>query len=250
MSAITTVEPTAESGGLLQVIARAVADPNMDVEKAERLFALQRDILADQAKREFNAAFRAAKSQMRPVVKNRDNDQTKSRYADLEAVSAAIDPIIDQNGFALTWGTGTPEKPGCYRITADLLHDGGHERHYFADIPEDTAGIKGSQNKTATHGFGSSMSYGRRYLKLLIFDIATTDDDDGQRAGSLPVEEINAAECAELRRLIAAADTTEKALLERLRFDATLPELPAARFEQVKGLLMRRIESARSEDGK
>lgn len=250
MNAITTAPAAeAESTGLLQVIARAVADPNMDVAKAEQLFALQRQIQGDHAKQEFNSAFRRAKSEIRPVVKNKYNEQTKSSYANLEAVADAIDPIIDRHGFALTYGTDVSDKPGHYRITADVLHDGGHERHYFADIPEDTAGIKGTQNKTATHGFGSTMSYGRRYLKLLIFDVATTDDNDGNRNRRPDYEMIGADQCAELRRLIAAAGTTEEALCAHIKV-GTLPELAAANFERTKGILMRRIESARQGDAK
>jgi hypothetical protein len=49
-----------------------------------------------------------------------------------------------------------------------LSHTAGHSRHYQADVPIDNTGPKGAQNKTMTHGFGSALSYGRRYLKLLI----------------------------------------------------------------------------------
>jgi hypothetical protein len=45
-------------------------------------------------------------------------------------------------------------------------------------------GPKGNQNKTATHGFGSTMSYGRRYLICLIFNITLTNEDqDGNQPG-------------------------------------------------------------------
>jgi hypothetical protein len=40
--------------------------------------------------------------------------------------------------------------------------------------------MRGSPNKTAIHGFGSAMSYGRRYLLLLIFNLAMRhEDNDG-----------------------------------------------------------------------
>lgn len=234
-----------EPSDMLSVIARAVADPAMDVDKAERLFALRKEILADAARKEFNVALREAKSAMRPVLKNKYNEQTKSSYANLEAVAAAIDPVIDAHGFVLTYGTGIADKPNHYRVTADLLHDGGHERPYYADIPEDTAGIKGTQNKTATHGFGSTMSYGRRYLKLMIFDLATTDDNDGNRRNEPDYVMIDAKQCAELRRLIASAKTTEEAFC-RTGNIGTLPEMAADQFELAKGVLVKRIEAMRS----
>jgi hypothetical protein len=49
-----------------------------------------------------------------------------------------------------------------------------------ADIFADTKGPRGTPNKTATQGFGSTMSYGRRYLKALMFDLVIAgEDDDG-----------------------------------------------------------------------
>jgi len=175
-------------GGILAVIERAVRDPSVDIEKMERLLAMQERVTAENARREFNSSLRAAKSEARPVLRNKVNDQTRSRYSDLEAVSEAIDPIFDKHGFAFTFGTGKADIDNHYRITCDLLHVGGHERPYYADVPMDMAGIKGNQNKTATHGFGSTMSYGRRYLKMLIADVSTTDDD-GKAAGSEYVTE-------------------------------------------------------------
>lgn len=236
-----------EPSGLLDVIARAVRDPAVDIDKMERLLAMQERVIADTAKTAFNAAMRRAQAQMPAVLKDRTNDQTRSTYATLEAVSREMQPVIDRNGFGITFGTDNSPLENHYRVTCDVLHEQGHERHYFADVPADNVGMKGNQNKTATHGFGSTMSYGRRYLKMLIFDVATTDDDDGQRASRLPsYEAITADQCAELRRLIAAANTTEEAFCERIKC-GTLPELAAANFERSKGVLMRRIEAAKME---
>jgi len=233
--------PIAEAAGLLDVIARAVRDPAVDIDKMERLLAMQERVMAENAKRAFNAAFRSAKAEMGPVLKNKTNDQTRSTYADLEAIALLIDPVIDRHGFGMTFGSGPSDKPDHYRVTCDLLHEEGHERHYSADVPADNVGIKGNQNKTATHGFGSTMSYGRRYLKLLIWDIATTDDDDGQRAGRQPAYEmIDARQCAEMRKLIADADTTEEAFCDYIKV-GTLPELAAANFARAKGVLTKRI---------
>lgn len=238
--------PTDLAGGLLAVIERAAKDPNVDVDKMERLFALQERLFARQEEVAFNEAMAAAQSEIRPVAKNKWNEQTKSSYSNLEAVSNAIDPIISRHGFSLSYGTDVCPLANHHRITCKVSR-GGHSEIRFADVPADLAGIKGNQNKTATHAFGSTVSYGRRYLKLMIFDVATTDDDDGQRAGNnQSYEMISADQCAELRRLIAAANTTEQAFCERIRV-GTLPELAAANFERSKGVLVRRIESISAE---
>jgi len=177
------VEPTA--GAMIQVIERAANNPNVDIDKMERLLQLQERILSRQAEVAFNAAMQAAQAELPQVLRDAKNPQTNSRYARLETVSKAMNPVITRHGFSMSFGTELSPVPDHYRITCELAHAEGHSRQYHADIPADGTGMKGTQNKTATHAFGSTMSYGRRYLKLLIFDIATTDDDDGNAASGL-----------------------------------------------------------------
>lgn len=193
-------------GGILAVIERAVRDPSVDIDKMERLLTMQERVMAEQAKRDFFAAFRAVKAEIRPVIRNRWNDQTKSGYADLEALANAIDPILEKHGFSTTFGTGKADLDGHYRVTCDLMHVGGHEKAYHADIPQDLTGIKGNQNKTATHGFGSTVAYGRRYLKLMIWDVATRDDD-GNDASAIAT--VSADQVQQMRDLLEAKGKQE-----------------------------------------
>ncbi len=177
----TDVAPVT-GGSLIDVIARAAADQNTDVDKLERLMGLYQQIEAQRSEREFSAALAYAQSEMPIVTHDAVNTHTNSRYARLEAISKAANPIITKHGFALSFGTEDCPKQGHYRVTAKLTHNGGHSQTYQADIPADVAGAQGKANKNATQGFGSTMSYGRRYLKCMIFDIATGDDDDGLTA--------------------------------------------------------------------
>ncbi len=176
--------PISDTAALMQVISKAASDPNLDISRLEKLSDLYERLTARQAEQQFNQAMLDAQVEIKPVFRNRKNDQTKSRYADLQAVSEAIDPIVTRHGFSQSFGTDQSPLEGHYRVTCKLAHIGGHSRDYFGDVPSDTVGMKGTANKTATHGFGSSMSYGRRYLKLMIWDVATTDDDDGNMAGA------------------------------------------------------------------
>jgi len=221
-------EVTEMNTGVLAVIERAVRDPSVDIDKMERLLAMQERVMAEDSKRQFINALRAAKSEIKPVAKNRFNDQTKSAYANLEAVADACDPILDRNGFVLTFGTGQADLPGHYRITCDVMHIGGHERHYFADVPADMTGMKGNQNKTQTHGYGSTLSYGRRYLKLLILDVATTDDD-GNSAGA--GELVSEDQIARIHERAAKTGVDLIKFCKVMKVDS-VPALPAARFDE------------------
>ena len=203
------------AGGILNVIAKAAADPNTDVDKLERLLAMQERVLDREAEQAFNAALRSAQDEIRPILKNKKNDTTRSTYADLEAVSDAIDPIFRSHGFSSSFGTADCPLDNHYRVTCRLSHTGGHHRDYQADVPSDMMGMKGNQNKTATHGFGSALSYGRRYLKLLIADVSTTDDD-GRAAGNEGGGCINAEQRAVLNGLADAVECDKIALCRYL----------------------------------
>jgi len=180
-------EPVSSANALIQVIERAASNPAIDVEKMERLLAMQERIMTQNAKTAFNEAMRLAQTEMPKIKRNKENKETHSKYADLEAVTDAAVPIYTRHGFSLSYGTADCPIPGHYRVTALCAHVGGYERTYHADVPIDNTGPKGTQNKTMTHGFGSTMSYGRRYLICLIFNITLTNEDtDGNRPGQAP----------------------------------------------------------------
>lgn len=230
--------PVADTNTFLSFIAEAARDPAVDVSKMERLFEMRERMIDRQAHIEFNAALKAAKGSMPGILRNKYNDQTKSHYANLESVSDAIDPVITENGFSMSFGTADSPKADHYRVTCTLAHDGGHEKEFFADIPIDNAGIKGTANKTLTHAFGSTMSYGRRYLKMMIFDVKTTDDDGNGAGGRPPVEVefITDEQLEELRKLMKQTKTDETKFAAYLKEDR-LDAMTVQKFEQARAAL-------------
>lgn len=178
------VAPTQnEASAIIQVIERAAMNPDVDIDKMERLLQMQERILDRNAEQGFNQAMSKAQTDMRPVVRDASNEQTRSRYARLETIDRQIRPVYTNCGFSLSFGTDDCPLEGHIRITCDVSHTGGHSKRYKADMPLDMNGMKGNQNKTATHAHGSTMSYGRRYLTLMIFNVAMAqEDDDGAAA--------------------------------------------------------------------
>lgn len=176
-TALATQEPQSESAALMATITRAATDPTVDAEKMERLFALYEKMDARRAEREFNQALKLAQQEIPAIFKNKQAD--KNKYADLEQVNEVISPISTKHGFSTSYGNEDSPMDKHYRVVCFLSHDGGHTRKYHADIPADHSG-----SKNVTQGFGSTISYGRRYIKLMIFDVSTTnEDDDGRKSG-------------------------------------------------------------------
>jgi hypothetical protein len=235
-----TGQAIAVADGILNVIAKAAADPNTDVDKLERLLAMQERVLQREAEQAFFSAMRSAQEEIRPVLRNKTNASTSSKFADLEAISDAIDPIIHRHGFSLSYGSDESPMPSHYRVTCTVSHTGGHTKDYHADVPTDMHGIKGSQNKTATHGWGSAMSYGRRYLKMLIYDVKLTDDDGKAAGNGGPV---NREQLKVLNGLCDAVKADRAALCKYLKIDE-LGDLAAADYNDAIHVLKQKNQDA------
>lgn len=194
-----------EGDAVLMMIERAARDPNVDIDKMERLMGMREREQARRAQVAFNAAMSDAQAEMKPVARDADNEQTKSMYARYETISEAIQPIVTKYGFALSFNEGTTDKANCIRILCDVMHREGHTKQYYADVPFDNVGMKGNANKTNTHAYGSTKSYGRRYLKCDIFDVALKNvDDDGNKAGATTITEEQTAQLLELIDAVGA----------------------------------------------
>ncbi|MGI9502702.1 MAG: ERF family protein, partial [Geminicoccaceae bacterium] len=141
-------EPVSESTAIIQVIERAALNPAIDVEKMERLLSLQERILDREAEQSFNVAMKAAQEEMPQVLRDAKNASTSSRYARLETIAKAINPVVTKHGFSMSFGTDDSPLENHYRVTCKVSHVDGHSRDYHADVPADLTGMKGNQNKT------------------------------------------------------------------------------------------------------
>lgn len=221
-----------EPSNILDVIARAANDTATDVSKMEKLLEMYERIAGKNAEVSFNASMKSAQEEMPKILRNKENQQTNSRYADLEQVNQAIVPVYTKHGFSLSFGTADCPIAGHFRITCLVSHVAGHSRTYQADIPVDMTGMKGNQNKTATHGFGSTMSYGRRYLTLLIFNLTLTNDDkDGNQGETLSDEQI-----ANIEALLTETASDKGKFLRYLKVES-LGDIPAKNYTTVVKLI-------------
>ena len=175
--------PALQESSLLDGIQRAAADPNTDIAKMQALLDMGLRLESIKAERAFNEAIRATQEKIPPIKRSKSNKHTSSTYADLEAVNRIIVPIYTTHGLSLSFGTADCPLADHYRVTCRVSHVGGHSANYQHDVPTDAAGAKGTANKNPTQAAGSALSYGRRYLAALIFNLTTTDDDDANTAG-------------------------------------------------------------------
>lgn len=155
---------------------RLASDPNVPVDKLERLIALQERILDRNAETAFNIAF-AEMQAVIPTIKELARTD-KTSYAPLEDIIGAVRPILSAHGFSISFRTEWPDKK-TVKVVGILTHREGHARtsEFMADADQ-------TGSKNAIQALGSSVQYGKRYTTKDLLCIVTTDkDDDGEAAG-------------------------------------------------------------------
>jgi hypothetical protein len=222
----------------LASLTEIARDPAMTAEKIEALAGAQKQIASQEAEQAYNEAMNAAQRAMPAVVRDTLNDRTMSRYARLETISQFVDPVVHGNGFTLSYGTADSVLEEHYRVTCEVRHIGGHTTTHFADVPADMEAYEGEDKKIAVHAFGSSMTYGRRYLKCMVFDIVIKDEDNDGNP-SRPDEPVSAEEAASLVELIERMGGNRDRLLRALEVDS-LALLPRSRLVEAQRLILAR----------
>ena len=173
------------NGALMSFIERAAKDETFDVAKFETLLRVRRDEAHDQSRRAFNAAMASCQSEMEPVLRDSTNPGVRSKYAKLEAIDQQMRPIYTRHGFSVRFGSAPPPQPGWMRITCTVAHDAGYFEENYLDSPVTTQGSQGGRiAMTPVQAVGSVVTYLRRYLLGMVFNIVLADmageDDDGE----------------------------------------------------------------------
>ena len=160
-----------ESGG---ADALAVADRILEQ------MTKQRDY---ESRERFNASLLRIQQTIKPILKRGEGEKPGSKYALIEDIDAALNPLLAQEKMNLSFEPAISEKPNTIVVTA-ILAQGAYERRYPLEMPADGAGPKGGAVMPRTHATGSAMTYAKRYLKNFIFDLQFKQkDDDGSKAG-------------------------------------------------------------------
>jgi hypothetical protein len=152
---------------------RLATNKDVDVAKLERLIAMQKDILAHEARAAFNRAFASMQSEIPSIVERSQGDGGKWSYAPLEDIQTIVRPILERHGFGLSFRTEWPDRQ--IKVIGILTHRDGHERTSEFLAEADTSG-----SKNAIQARGSAVAYGRRYTTKDLLNITTRGaDTDG-----------------------------------------------------------------------
>jgi len=236
--------PASDSASLIAVISRAASDPNVDIDKMERLMQMHERLTERAAK----AAYFAALAEMQPelpvierngniVIHKKDAPKTaenviqSTSYALWEDINEAVRPLLAKHGFALSFRV--KKDADRVEVTGVLSHREGHFEETTLSLPMDTTGSKNN-----VQAIGSSTSYGKRYTAMALLNITTRgEDDDGKRGGDPGT--ITDEQRDELLALLADAKVNVEDFCKFAKIDA-LSDLPAAKFDVAKQRIQNR----------
>lgn len=116
------------------------------------------------------AALVKAQATLKPARKVKENPHLRSKYADLAAVWEACCDALTENGIAIV--QAPVYRDGVFLLKTTLLHESGESMsgEYFV-----------RPSKEDPQGYGSAVTYARRYSLAAMVGIVT-EDDDGNRA--------------------------------------------------------------------
>lgn len=139
------------------------------------------------------SAFVKAQKQFGPALKSSTNPHFKSRYADLAACVEAVVDALNANGIALMQRTYECETG--VQVETVFIHESGEViEGGMLHVPA---------SKADAQGYGSALTYARRYSLLAATGLAPEDDDGNAASRPVSVNE------DKLSDLISGIDSSE-----------------------------------------
>ena len=185
--------------------------------------------------KELFAAMAQAFPEIEGAAKDRNNPAFKSKYADLSSVVEAVKPALVKHG--LFFIQHTHEQQGGVCIETIVCHKNGDQMSFGKlFVP---AGKQDAQ------GFGSALTYARRYSLMTAFGVCP-EDDDGNAAvkpapqRQEPADQISEDQRATLLTLANQSGADMKGFCTYYQI-GSLPELPESKYAHAKAMLDKKL---------
>ena len=176
----------------MTAIERFVLDPRVDVEKLERVIALQERARSEDSRVSYFAALARLQALLPKIGKRgkihmKGGTKVRNRYAKMgDDILPVIKPLMAEHGFSIRWRTGFFVEDGkrMIRVIGILSHELGWSEESAFEAPPDA-----HDSRNHVQSLGSTISYGHRYTMVDLLNLEMADDvtdDDGQGATGRP----------------------------------------------------------------
>ena len=184
---------------------KMAVEQGADIDKLEKLMALQEKWEANEARKSYVVAMNAFKADPPEIFKDKHvlfetkKGITEYDHASLANVVKSIGQSLAKYDLSHRWDIDTLEG-GQIKVTCVITHKDGHSE----SVPLQ-AGADDSGGKNNIQAKGSTITYLQRYTLLAASGLAAEgQDDDG--AGYEPVEYITEEQAADIKALMEEVD--------------------------------------------
>jgi len=212
-----------------------------DLDKLEKLMALQERYEANEAKKAYVEAMANFKANPPEINKDKrvsyptGKGQTEYSHATLANVTEKINAALSKHRLSAAWTTH--QENGTISVTCKITHVMGHSEETTLTASPDNSG-----SKNPIQAIGSTVSYLERYTVLALTGLASKDmDDDVKTGGTVVISE------KQLSQLVDMINETETNLDKFLKLGGVekLDLLPAEKFDTAMAWLKAKLEDKR-----
>jgi hypothetical protein len=218
-------EVALKGGGSPAEMIRMAVSGGADLEKLEKLLALQERWEANEAKKSYHLAMSEFKENPPKIEKDKrvnfGSGKASYSHASLANVVEKITKELSKYGLSASWKT---QQNGQIVVTCKITHVQGHSEETTLSAPSDTSG-----SKNAIQAIGSTITYLERYTLLAALGLATYDQDDDARA--IEVDPIDEKQISAIRDYMMTVNADEGKFLAYLGVES-LEKLPKAHYQK------------------
>jgi len=175
-----------------------------------------------------STAFVAAQREFAPALKTSTNPHFKSKYAALDACIEAV--ALNNHGIGLLQKCHQDDSGIC--VETILLHESGEQ------LSGGILHVPAAKNDP--QGYGSALTYARRYSLMATCGIAPEDNDGNLACRAKPPTFVGDVEVRKLDELLVKTGTVESAFCGWLGVK-NLKSLPQSDFEKAESALLKKL---------
>lgn len=146
-------------------------------ESTERLGPDTGTVYPQDRHQEFAAALIEMQADLPTVPKDSTNPHYNSKYAGLPTIWETIRPVLKKHGFAVIQNIVIAQRDGHLAMETQLVYKNGVIQTSTTEMP---------MEKSTPQGYGSAVTYLRRYALGAMLGIVTDEDDDANVAEGKP----------------------------------------------------------------
>lgn len=205
---------------------------NADLDKLEKVMALQERWEANEARKAYNKAMSDFKSVPIEIEKDRKVGYSTSAgkvgysHASLANVVNTISKELSKYGLSVSWKT--KQENNSISVTCRISHSLGHFEETTLSANADTSGSKNS-----IQAIGSTITYLERYTILAATGLATSDQDDD---GNSATEKINEWQVEDLKKLLKEKGLPESGLIKFMKVEK-LEHIPLNQYAKAEAAI-------------